>query len=183
MTKFIFPTLLIILGMLIYGMYTAPLREEIKKQLARETEVRAALADAEKAHEQLDAIAKRYENFPPDAERKLGQILPSHIDPIRLLIDTTEFLERNGFSSESVSIADTGGGGSNKNTSSYREHRISFSVSATYDTFRKFLRTIESSMALRDTSTLSFTTGDPDNDSPALAVHTYNIQVVGYSLR
>lgn len=185
MNRFLYPTILIVLAVAVYLLYTKPLYAELKRGLAKEVEVKAALVEADKAREQLDAIRERYESFPPDANERLDQLLPEKIDPIRLLIDSTAFLERNGFSADSLSIAYGGGEGKDDNAP-YRTHMISFSIAASYDTFREFLRVLERSLVLRDTSSVSFTTSlgiaGVRTARPELQIHTYNLQIIGYSL-
>ncbi|MDO8521648.1 MAG: hypothetical protein Q7S52_06045 [bacterium] len=185
MNRFLYPTLLILLAMALYLLYTKPLYIELHGQLAKEAEVKAALVEADKAQEQLDEIRKRYESFPSDANERLNQLLPERIDPIRLLIDSTAFLERNGFSAESLVI--TTDDGTDNDVAPYRTHTISFPISASYDTFREFLRLLEQSLVLRDTSSVSFTTAVETTGArvarPELLIHNYNLQIIGYSLR
>lgn len=185
MTRFILPALITLLAVLVYGFYAHPLYVEVQDQRMNEAELKAALVEADTARAQLDAIAKRYEGFPPDATEKLAEILPEKIDPIRLLIETTTFLERNGFPAKGLTISVD-----QKNTESnmpYRTHDITFSISASYDSFRQFLHILERSLALRDLSAISFTSApvaaSDTSVGPELAVHEYNIRVVGYSLQ
>lgn len=186
MRRLLYPTLLLVLATAVYLLYTKPLYRELEEQFAKEAEVKAALLEADKAQAKLDEIKARYESFPPDADSRLNQLLPVTIDPIRLLIDSTAFLERNGFSAESLNVSG-GGEGGEKTDGPFRTHSVSFSISASYDTFREFLHTLESSLVLRDTSTVSFTaspgTSSTPSARPELAIHTYNLQIVGYSLR
>ncbi len=184
MKRFLYPTVLILLAMAVYILYTEPLYVKLKQQLAKETEVKAAIVEAEEAQTKLAEIKRRYESFPPDADAKLAQILPERIDPIKLLIDASTFLERNGYSAKSLSIEYDD---SKSGSSPIRKHKISFSISASYDMFREFLRALESSLVLRDTSVVSFTVADPSGrqivSRSEHAIHTYNILITGYSLR
>jgi len=183
MKRFLFPVLLIMLAIAVYILYTDSLYAELKYQLAKEVEVKAAVVEAEKAQVKLEEIKRRYESLPPDADEKLAQLLPETVDPIKLLIDASAFLERNGYSAKTVRVSydDAAGGGS------YRKHKISFSISASYDMFREFLHELESSLMLRDTSRVSFTVVDSLGrqvySRPEHVIHTYNVEIIGYSLR
>lgn len=182
MKRFLVPTILILLAMAVYILYTEPLYLELKRQLAKEEAVKAAIVEAEQAQEKLREVKQRYESFPPDADEKLSQLLPERIDPIKLLIDASEFLERNGYSAKSVTVDFDDAEAS---TAPYRKHKINFSISASYDMFREFLHAMESSLVLRDAGAVTFTVvnsqGVPARSTQA--IHTYNVQVTGYSLR
>lgn len=187
MTRYLFPILIVICAIVTYELYIQPLYLEIGPALAREAEMEAALLEADAAQAKLDEIAERYESFPIDATERLAEIIPETIDPIRLLIDATAFLERNGFSAKSLTVVEGMGGTGDGSSASYRTHTISFTLSASYDTFREFLHTLEASLAFRDTATVTFTTASSANarvgGKPELAIHDYNIQITSYSLR
>jgi len=183
MSRYIFPTLLILISMAIYAFYISPLYLAVQRNAVRDTDVKVALVEADTAQTQLDEITKRFESFPPDANITLSQIIPENVDPIRLLIETTAFLERNGFPSNSVRVSLDSG--SNTKGAPYQTYSISFSISASYDTFREFLHTLESSLVLRDMSSVSFSASAASSGGstrPELAIHQYFINVRGYSL-
>jgi len=186
MTRYLAPTLLLLLAVAINGFYIQPLYGDILSVRVKEAEVKKALTEAETAQAKLDEITKRYENFPLDADKKLAEIFPEQIDPIRLLIDTRAFLEENGFPAKVVTVSDGLGAGEG-NSGPYRTHAISFSLTASYDTFKGFLHALEGSLALRDLSTISFgsaTNADASGSARAdSTVHDYTIQVTSYSLR
>ncbi len=185
MTRYIFPILLVLLSVLIYAFSIEPLLYgEIPQVIAKEKGLTDALATAANAQVKLDAIAKSYASFPPDAAERLAEILPEKIDPIRLVIETNAFMAHNGFSPKSLTIGQDAGG--NEGDGSYKTHVITFSIAASYDTFREFLHVLESSLVLRDLSSVSFTTvseGVADlGTRPELAIHNYKVQAIGYSL-
>jgi hypothetical protein len=186
MTRYIAPILLLLLAVAINGFYIQPLYKDILAARAKEVEVNRALSEVETAQAKLDEITKRYESFPTDADAKLAQIFPEKIDPIRLLIDTTAFLEKNGFSAKGITVSD-GFGASEGGGQPYRAHAISFTLTASYETFKGFLHVLEGSLALRDLSTLSFSSGASVDASgkirPDSALHDYAVQVTSYSLR
>lgn len=186
MTRYFAPTLLLLLTVAINGFYIQPLYKDILATRVKEAEVNKALTEVETAQAKLDEITKRYENFPPDADAKLAQIFPEQIDPIRLLIDTTAFLEKNGFPAKNIAVSDGSGSGEG-DSQPYRTHTISFSLTASYDTFKGFLRTLEKSLALRDTSTVSFgsaaSADASGNAKPDSVIRDYAVQVTSYSLR
>lgn len=185
MSRYFFPIFLILLAFVVYQFYVRPLYAQVERQLAKEIELKTALTEADTAHAQLDKIDKSFKAFPLDATKKLDEIFPETIDPIRLLIDTTAFLQRNGFPPRRLSVSTAFG--ESKSSGAYQMHNISFAITATYDTFREFLHVLEGSLALRDLTSVSFTAGtslgnDPSS-RPEFAVHEYNILLTSYSLR
>lgn len=184
MTRYIFPVLLILLALAINSVSIQPLYAEILQVRAQSAEVKQALIETETARAKLNEITKRYESFPPDADEKLAEIFPEKIDPIRLLIDTKAFLERNGFPVKSLAVGETLG--ANSDDAPYRTHQITFSLSASYDSFRGFLHALEESLALRDLATISFTAApgakEYANVRPELTIHDYTITLTSYSL-
>jgi len=184
MIRYIAPTLLLLLAVAINGFYIQPLYGDILSARVKEAEVKKALTEVETAQAKLDEITRRYENFPLDADMKLAEIFPEQIDPIRLLIDTTAFLEQNGFPVRSVAVSGSSEVGGDQ---PYRTHAISFSLTASYDTFKGFLHTLEKSLALRDLATVSFASGasaDAGGNARAEStVHDYTVQITSYSLR
>ena len=185
MSRYLFPIFLVLISAGMYVLYIKPLYVDIQRNFAEEAEVNAALVQADSAQAQLDAIKKRYESFPPDANEKLTQLIPEKIDPIRLVIDVSTFLERNGFPSESVALLP--GSGGNSEDAPYQVYTTTFTVSASYDTFREFLHALESSLALRDASTVTFdiranSASSVGSTKPELAIHDYHVEVRSYSL-
>lgn len=188
MRHYILPVFIVLLAIVTYKFYIQPLYGDIGRARAKEAEVKSALVETDTAQAKLEEIKKRYESFPPDADERLSQILPEKIDPIRLLIDTTAFLERNGFPAKSIGVSDTRGTEGGTSRAAYQTHTITFSLSGSYDTFREFLHALEASLALRDLVEVSFTTarassGANDRGRPETAIHEYNIRVTSYSLR
>ena len=183
MSRYTFPVILILLAVAVYGVYVDPLYSAIQRDLVKESEVKAALVESDQAKKKLDEITRRYENFPADADQKLSEIIPEKIDRIRLLIEPTTFLEENGFPAESIVVAS---GPADTKDAPYRTHSITFSISASYDTFREFLHVLESSLVLRDMAMVSFdvapTVSLGGSAKPELAIHKYNIKIIGYSL-
>ncbi|MEK7118081.1 MAG: hypothetical protein AAB869_00540 [Patescibacteria group bacterium] len=191
MTRYIFPIFILIIAIATYELYIQPLYGEIGRSLAKEVEVRAALVEVDTAQAKLDEITRRYESFPKDANERLSQIIPESVDPIRLLIDTTAFIERNGFSAKSLKVSEnTGKIGGATPVAPYQTHVITFTLSASYDTFREFLRELEASLALRDVVDVSFVVVPSSSaggeasvgERPELLIHDYTVRIVSYSL-
>lgn len=185
MTRYLFPIFLIITSVAMYGLYIKPLYVDIQRNFAKKADVNAALVQADSAQEQLNAIKARYESFPSDADFKLSQLIPETIDPIRLVIDVSTFLERNGFPAQSVALLP--GSGGNTDDAPYQAHTVTFTIAASYDTFREFLHTLESSLALRDASTVTFDVAANSATSirstkPELVIHDYHVEIRSYSL-
>lgn len=185
--RYIFPIFIVLLAIATYQFYIRPLNEEIKAALLKEADVKAALVETDTAQATLDEIAKRYESFPSDAVDRLSEIIPEKVDPIRFLIDTTAFLERKGFPAKSLVVDPVGGeSGEGVPVAPYQKHFVTFTISASYDTFREFLHALETSLMFRDPVNVSFTSspavGANEGGNPEFAIHDYVVRITSYSL-
>ncbi len=184
MNRYIVPTFFVIVAVSIYIFFIDVTVEKIKGLLAREKEIGELIADAQKIEAQLIELNKAKSSLHPDYESVLATILPPKIDPLRLIIDIDGLAKERGLSiiGPQVSRAsDVKKGGEFSRT------LINFSVQAPYVVFKEFLHDLESSLALRDVTTLSFSTavqatGPATNTkNPELAPHQYTVSVVTYS--
>jgi hypothetical protein len=170
-----------------YEFSIQPLFGEIDTLLVKEEEIKAAIVQADAAEERLATLKRRYESLPPDADLRLSEIIPETVDPIRFLIDKKAFLDKTGFAVKALSVSANAVSSTESNPDGYQSHTATFTLSGTYDVFRNFLRTLESSLVLSDPTNISFTTaptvGTIVGGKPELATHDYIIQVTGYSLR
>ncbi len=185
MSRYIFPLILVVLAALLYVFFTDATIGKIKVALAREQELSLFIEDAKQAQAKLDQIKERYENFPAGADQSLRAILPDTIDPVRFVVDVNAVVERRGLLVKSPQVATIPPekGSADK----FTKHTLSFTVTAPYELFRTLLGDLESSLALRNMETISFSTQDSKRDAspnanPVNAVHDYRIEISSYSL-
>lgn len=185
MIRYVAPVIFLLLSVAIYLSYIDPMYIETQKTLARERELDGYIADAKTAQLKIDNFEAQYAAFPPGSDRVLQVLLPDLIDPTRLIVDMDAVITRFGLVMKSpgvmIETSDVG--------SSLVKYRVSFSVRAPYPVFRNFLRDLESSLALRDMGSITFTSGgagkwgDLSSSNSPLSVHEYMLNITTYSLQ
>lgn len=183
MNRYIVPVLFLLLSIGLYLSYIDPTYIEIQKALEREQALIGYIADAKTAQAKIDNLKSQYAQFPTGADQALSVLIPVTIDPTRLIVDMDAVIGKLGLVMKSPSVTVQKGDGNG----ALDMYQVKFSVSAPYTVFRTFLHDLEGSLALRDMTSLGFSSagaGDPENigTNAALAVHSYNLSITTYSL-
>lgn len=157
--------------------------KDIAIQREKANVIRGYIVDADNANEQLQKIGAEYAAFPADGDRRLQVLLPKQVDSVRLIIDVNEVALRHGMSVNGP----VSGKAPHDETKpeQYVAYSLSFRTTATYKVFRDFLTDLERSLALRDISSVGFSSSALDSavpQSPELAVFNYNVNIVSYGL-
>lgn len=158
-----------------------PMWNEIQQKLVREQQLTKYLADAKTAQARIDQLKAEYDAFPESANEDLGVMLPDSINPTRLIIDIEAVVNKRGLVMKGPLVTSA----AKTNSSNVMAHTFSFSVEATYMTFRELLRDLEVSLALRDLGAIGFSTGGAGTQSignPQLFAHNYAVTFTTYSL-
>lgn len=183
MNRYIIPIILVILSASIYVSVIDSTYADIRRQQAVEVELEENLKDARLANERLTHIKELYASFPAGSEQTLSTILPDKIDPIKFIIEMEALARLHGL----VLVGPNATVGEKNDSSKYNENKITFSVAAPYPVFQDFLRDIQDSLALREMTSVGFSSEEvsPTNgryQSPESIVYKYNISITSYSL-
>lgn len=184
MNRYIIPILLVIIATGLYIQYIDPTYTTILAIQSKLDDTEAHKIDAASAQEKIDALERTTKSFPAGYEDRLRMMVPTTVDPTRLIIDVNEMAETQGLHLKSPQVSS---GGNGKKTSAFIKHIITFSVTAPYDTFRKFISTLEYTLALRDTASVSFTSSTEGDNAflrahPENAAYNYSFTITTYSL-
>ncbi len=184
MNRYIIPILLVIIASGLYIQYIDPKYTTILAVQAKLDDIEQHKIDAGTAQEKIDALERTEKTFPAGYEDRLRMMIPTTVDPTRLIIDVNEMAESQGLHLKSPQVTS---GGNGKKNSAFVKHVITFSVTAPYDTFRKFISTLEYTLALRDTTTISFTSSSEGDNAflrahPENAAYDYSFTITTYSL-
>jgi len=114
---------------------------------------------------------------------RLDEFLPDHVDNIQLIIDVNGIAKKNGMVIKNVKVT-TGADGANtvgaKSLSTLDPRLgamiLSFSVTGTYDAYKKLVADLASSLRIIDISSVSFATDDK-------GIYTYNLSIKTYWLK
>ncbi len=178
--KLLLPTVfLVISGALFFG-YINPTYTELKTLTAEAAQYDLALTRSKELQSVRDQLLARYNAFPQDGITRLEKLVPDHVDNVRLILDFDAMASRYGMRVKNVSIesnqarAQTGQVGPDQSAS--ESVILSFTVSGTYDTYRKFLADLEHSLRLVDIAGLTFGTNDA-------GVYDYRVRLKTYWLK
>lgn len=176
--------LVVFVALAIYFLYIDSTYREIEHKKAQEVVLDNYLSDAKNAQEKLDSIASAYNSFPQDSDARLSVMLPDRVDPIRYIIDATALAKKRGLTLRSpvVSIEPS----DPSKSSGYLRHTISFRIISTYSVFQDFLNDVQSSLALHEFSSVSFSAPAESLDAktksdPRFAVFEYQVELTSFS--
>lgn len=172
--KLVFSSILIILGVALFMVYTDPTYENIKVLRAEEKQFDDAI---EKSMELIDirnSLLGKYNGFSKADLDRVEKLLPDNIDNVRLILDLDGIARSHGVALRNVEVGQTAT--TDGQADPLGHVTLTFSVSSPYNTFQEFLQDLESSLRLVDVKTISFEAGD-DGD-----VYTYNVILETYWL-
>ncbi len=193
--RFIIPTILLILSVGSFLMYTNPSYQEVKDLRAQAAQYDAALSNSRKLQEERDALGEKFRSFPPEDLAKLQKLLPDNADNIRLIIDLQQMAQSYGMSlsgikfnpvqaspsmatGSKVTLAAASPTDVEQTARDYGVFDLTFSVTGTYANFLKFVKDVESSLRLADVVSIEFA-----SDDQAKQTSLYTVKLRTYWLK
>ncbi|MCX6712594.1 MAG: type 4a pilus biogenesis protein PilO [Candidatus Vogelbacteria bacterium] len=203
--KYLFPIINLVIAGALFFMFTdqmmvnAPLNEQvvdaksgkidltqskggIRALLARQTELSDAVTMAKAVNARITDLSGTYNNFAMADLTRLDELLPDHVDNIQLIIDVNGIAKENGMAIKNIRVA-TGENGDMPDRKlvavpdpSLGAMILSFSVTGTYEAYKKFLTDLASSLRLIDISSVAFATDEK-------GIYTYNVSLKTYWLK
>ena len=204
--KYFLPTINIIIAAALFFGFTssivikAPLAENgsditkstggIQALLARQAGINEALNTADKLNSKIEELGQKYNSFNSNDLLRLDQLLPDNANSTQLIIDINSIARKNGMVIKNVK-ADTS---TDKNTSGISNTQsntnstlavtnsrlgvmsLAFSVTGTYDTYKRFLADLASSLRIVDISSVTFNTDDK-------GIYNYDVSLKTYWLK
>jgi len=201
--RYLLPILNLTIAIAVFFAFTdrmvvgAPLQEQevikestggIRALLTRQKQLNDAIDTADQVGQKLDSLIKRYNQFDPADLARLDQLMPSYSDNIQLIIDVNGIARRNGMLIKDAKVstsednrATTGQGAEVSNRSqkvTAPDNRLgvmnlSFTVTGSYETYKKFLSDLANSLRIIDISSASFATTDTGIYSYSVNLKTY----------
>jgi hypothetical protein len=199
--RFFLPLINIVIAAALFFLYTdqvlvnAPLNENVIGASGRadiahsEGGIRALSARAAELNEAIDAakaVSQRvgelgsiYNSFSAADLARLDELLPDHVDNIQLIIDVNRIAGKYNMAIKNVKIITADDGGSaGKMLLTAPDQKLgalvlSFSVLGNYDSFKKFMSDLASSLRIIDISAVSFGADDKGLYSYDIALKTY----------
>lgn len=191
MNKIIFQIILVVVSVALFFSFVDPLyRSEdeinpgIKKLNAEIQKYNDAIDKSEQLIEERDRLIQVKNDIDENSKIRLERLLPDSIDNIRLIIDINNIAKPYGLVLKNLRLAGIDEKKKGADDLSVREVAIGgndtigsvtlgFSVSARYETFKQFMRDLESSLRLVDVTDLSIKSTDKDFYDFDVTLKTY----------
>lgn len=170
--------------MFVFFTFTDKIWEEIRGLKTQKVELEMGITQANELLLRQQELLKSYNAIADDQKERLDKLLPDNIDNVRLIIDMNNIAKFHGMSLRGVSVV----GGEAKAGQQAAEAQsgesllsadsvvISFSVVASYEAFKEFLRDLSTSLRLVDVVSLSIATGEKN-------LYTFNLGLKTYWLK
>ncbi|MDP1624886.1 MAG: type 4a pilus biogenesis protein PilO [bacterium] len=158
--------------------YVDPTYSEIKTLSAERTGLQLMLDNSKELQAERDKFLEIYNGVTSTNRERLLKALPDNIDNVRLIIDIDEVAKKYGMrirnfsansSEESKVVGDS--------SKAHGTLTLSFTTTATYNTFLAFLKSLEQSLRVIDISSISFTASDTN------PLHDYSVTIKTYWLK
>lgn len=181
--KNVIATILIIVSLGLFFLFTNKVYQEIKAQRANIEELNLALRQSRDILAKRSDLADKYNNFKSSDLNSLEKLLPDYVDNVKLILDMNSIAKQYGMSLKSIKVND--GQSDSKSSSSqkigpidsaYQSINMSFKVSAPYENFVKFMKDLEQSLRIVDVTSLSF-------KANANNIYDYSVSIKTYWLK
>lgn len=190
MQRYTIPALIIVVSLAIFFGYIRGAYAKIEQGIKQKEELNDYLEQATRAQEKLNALSETVRGFPPDAEERLAVMIPETIDEVKFYMEFQELSKKSGvvFNEMNSRMAKEG---IREDDKGFVPNEMNFTIDASYTTFRKFLRVIERSLALREMGALNFQTNKDLADGtkgyrapdPANDIYSYAVTITSYSMK
>ncbi len=184
MNRNVTAVILIVLAIGVYLEFTEKVWNDTQAIISVNSTYQKAIGDAQKVIDKLGQLSKDYSGLSANDQDRLGKILPTGVDSIRLIIDLNSIALRRGFTLHGITVsapqktltqsapppaasptpsAQSGMAVVNippAPTSAIGMVTVSFSTSAPYQQFIQFMRDLEADLHVLDVSHLSLKAHD-----------------------
>lgn len=181
--RFFFPLILIGAAIGLFALYTNPTYQGEGGIKELQTQVGAfdqALTKANDLKRERDKLLSKRNTFSTENVQKLEQMLPDHVDNIRLIIDINNVAARRGLTLKNVSLGTISDSKTTRSTVAVGASgdpvgsvSVSFGLSTTYEDFLLFLQDLEHSLRIVDVEHINFKSAANQNYDIGLTIRTY----------
>jgi len=154
----------------------------IRSLLVRQDQLNEAIVAAKAVSARAGELAGIYNSFSAADLARLNELLPDHVDNIQLIIDVNGIAKKHSMSIKNVKVStgDESRPGIKEVVSTIDPKLgamiLSFSVTGSYDSYKKFIADLASSLRIIDMSSISFATDDK-------GIYAYNVSLKTYWLK
>lgn len=173
----VLPILLIIASAALFVTFIDPHYQSTKGLQAQIATYDDALNKSKDLQKIRDQLLSRYNTFSSDNLDRLKLLLPDNVDNIRLVLDIDTIASHYGMAISNLKIAQSSPTGQTftGDTQDVQSVDLTFTVSADYNNFLKFIRDLEDSLRIVDIRTIDFTVNNtkPTATNYTVTVRTY----------
>lgn len=150
----------------------------IKELIAKKADYDRALTNSRDYQEEKQRLLDKYNKIPRANIEKLEKLLPNNIDNVRLVIDIDEIAKNYGmrirnFAADAAGKSEVVG----RDATPYGTLTLSFSTTASYNTFLAFIRDLERSLRIIDVTSIQFAAGNTSD------LYDFNVSIKTYWLK
>jgi len=157
-------------------MFIDPTYSDVKK-LQQEKEIfDDALDNSKKLQQARDTLLSEYNSFSISDLERLEKMMPNAVDNVRLVRDIDGIASKYGMTMRNVAVSFVGNSGEQQigaNDEPIGMVDLSFTVSAPYRIFIKFMKDLEKSLRIIDVLSVSFNAAEKDSYEYNMTVRTY----------
>lgn len=203
MTKFITPTILIVISFAIFFVFTNPIYDNIAQLRTVASSYNEALDNSKALENERDKLVQKYNSINPENLARLEKLLPDNINNIRLILEIEQIASPYGMVLKNVkynatsekdtakkTTPETAGvvqGGTPTTTQSLRKDYgvwdLEFSTAGAYNNFINFTRDLESNLRIVDVSSIEFLSSTSVLSGSSPDSYKYNFKVKTYWLK
>lgn len=193
-----------------------PNARSVKELQSEEKDYDDALNKTAEIERVRTGLQTQFKTIKQDDLKRIEKLLPDHIDSVRLIIDINDFAGEYGMSLSNLLVTASGvlptavskasasagatppvqesavSAGIGPNGRNYDSVKLGFTVTGSYDNFRRFLKRLEESLRVVDIVSLSFgsvrggaapTAGANQSSALSPDVYTYSMVIRTYYLK
>ena len=176
--NFIVPILLLASSIGIFFGYIDPTYKNDITLSAQLAQYESALSNSKQLLNTRDTLVAKLNTFSQPDLDKLSKLLPDSVDLVTLIIEINSIAAQYNIHIRNFGGGTQGQGGQlGQNLSPYDSLNLTFTTTASYDTFMAFLKALETNLRLIDVSSISFTANQSST------IYDFNLQVSTYSLK
>lgn len=195
MFKFIIPTILIGISVLLFALFTNPIYGDVTGLRATSASYEEALANAKNLQSVRESLLSKYNGFSTEDVARLKKLLPDNVDNIRLILEIQGIASNYGMQIKNVKYDAKKAAGveteTPQNAAAAREQvrdygvfDMEFSTEGSYDNFVKFVRDMERSLRIVDVTSVAFSSVDGASaQSLANNIYKYDFKIKTYWLK
>lgn len=175
--KAIISIILLVASVGLFIGYVNPTYQADQASAAELGQYESALSNSKDLLSERDILIAKLNTFSQTNINKLSTLLPDSVDSVTLIIELDSIAAQFGMRIRDFSASTGQSGTLGQSDAPYGTLSLTFTTTASYETFVAFLKALESNLRLLDVSSISFTSGSTNS------VYDFNVTVNTYWLK